>query len=138
MSICGDQIGYAVHWINKPADRRTCKMIKSEICKYLLVDIGGLSIEEEPATTIIHKAFVRAVDQLEEYGYLTLNSLEHIVRDEHLKAVKPIRTDKFNAFYDKYNYLWKETYSKVEEAEKTLNERIMDEFMIDYKDIWNP
>jgi len=138
MSMHGDQIGYAVHGINKPADRRTCKMIKSEICKYLLVDIGGLSIEEEPATTIIHKAFVRAVDQLEAYGYLTLNSLEYIVRDEHLKAVKSIRTDKFNAFYDKYDYLWKETYDKVEEAEKTLNERIMNEFMIDYKDIWNP
>ena len=138
MSMHGDQIGYAVHGINKPADRRTCKMIKSEICKYLLVDIGRLSIEEEPATTIIHKAFVRAVDQLEAYGYLTLNSLEYIVRDEHLKAVKSIRTDKFNAFYDKYDYLWKETYDKVEEAEKTLNERIMNEFMIDYKDIWNP
>jgi phosphoenolpyruvate carboxylase len=133
----GDQIDYAVHGINKPTDRRTCKMIKSEICKYLLVDIGGLSLEEEPATTIIHKAFVRAVDQLEEYGYLTLNSLEHIVRDEHLKAVKPIRTDKFNTFYDKYNYLWKETHDKVEEAVNAFNERTMDEFMTDYKDIWN-
>ena len=59
-----DQIGYVVHGVYKPTDRRTCKMIKGEICMYLVVSIGGLNLMEEPGTTIIHKAFNRAVDEL--------------------------------------------------------------------------
>ena len=133
-----DQVGYMAYGVGKPADRRTCKMIKGHICMYLVINIGGVNLMEEPGTTIIHKAFCRAVDELEEYGYLTLNSLENIVRDEYLMAVNAVRSEKFVRWFDKYEHIFEETKRSVEESENAVNKAILLDCCNDYMNIWHP
>lgn len=103
MSSLGYEIGYA--WCTlKPTNRRTCKMIKNHICKALAFKISydrAAKITEEERKTVIHNAFIRAVDELEEYGCLTLDSLENIVYDEHWKVTGGNEFEEWH----KYDYL---------------------------------
>ena len=103
MSPLGDKIGYVCYAL-KPTSRRTCKTIKNHICKALAFKISYervAKITEEERNTVIHNAFVRAIDELEEYGYLTLDSLENIVYDEYWKVTG---ANEFKEWHE-YDYL---------------------------------
>lgn len=102
MSYYEEQYGFAPKAPWKPADRRTCKMIKSHIAKYLVIDIGGLDLLNETATTIIHEAFNRAVNQFESEGYLTLGSLYQIVREEYLRRVTGKKHSKYDEWFNDF------------------------------------
>lgn len=108
MSPLGDKIGYVCCAL-KPTSRRTCKMVKNHICEALAFKISCervAKITEEERNTVIHNAFIRAIDRLEEYGYLTLDSLENIVYDEYWKVTGG---NEFEEWHE-YDYLiWGET-----------------------------
>lgn len=108
MSPLGDKISYACCAL-KPTSRRTCKMIKNHICEVLAFKISHdrvAKITEEKRNTVIHNAFIRAIDKLEEHGYLTLDSLDDIVYDEHWKATGGNEFEEWH----KYDYMiWGET-----------------------------
>lgn len=122
-----DKVGYVPDGLGRPLKRRTCKEIKGQIYNILLFDIGGLNLIEEPGMSIAHEAFVRAVDHIEEYGYLTLRGLEYIVRDEYQKTTN--LAEPFDFWFGEYDScnLFEETSQSVEAAEKSINRQIMQE-----------
>lgn len=85
----GDQIGFVTYGSYKPTKRRTCKMILDKIRQILMVTICGfreMNFMDELTKSIVHESFIKAIDQLEQRGYLSLNQLETIVRVEYRKA----------------------------------------------------
>lgn len=98
MSTINNQIGYV-----KNTDRRTCKMIKGRIANCLMYEIGVLNLVEEPITAIIHNAFNRAIEQLETNGFLSVNDLRDMVRNEYFKVTGDTRFDSYAMWFDDYN-----------------------------------
>lgn len=98
----GEQIGFAnCDRYCRPTNRRTCKMIRAKICQILMVTICGfreMNLMDEPMKSIIHESFIKAIDQLEQAGYLSLNQLETIVRVEYRKANGNPETGMFGGY----------------------------------------
>ena len=77
------QYGYAEFPL-KPTDRRTCKAIKCHIRK-TLNGFEYLKLTDEQTDAIVHDSFIRAIDRLENEGYLTTFDLINIVKEEYDK-----------------------------------------------------